>query len=70
MEKIFNFGFVISDKMKTKFNTKEKTSSHARMNSPEVGSALVRIAHKLSSKSSEGQVVKLGEKYFRVKELG
>lgn len=40
------------------------------VNSPEVGSALVKIAHKLSSKSTNKQVIKLGDKYYRVKELG
>jgi len=53
-----------------KTNTKNKSRNQDRVNSPEVGSALVRIAHKLSSKSNEIQVVKIGEKYFRVKELG
>ncbi|OXE99831.1 hypothetical protein B0A63_11050 [Flavobacterium johnsoniae UW101] len=37
---------------------------------PEIGSGLVRIAHKISSVSSEPQVIKIGEKYFRVRELG
>ena len=37
---------------------------------PEIGSGLVRIAHKISSVSSQIQLVKIGEKYFRVRELG
>ena len=37
---------------------------------PEIGSGLVRIAHKISSVSSQTQLVKIGEKYFRVRELG
>jgi hypothetical protein len=37
---------------------------------PEIGSGLVRIAHKISSVSSQSQLVKIGEKYFRVRELG
>jgi len=37
---------------------------------PEIGSGLVRIAHKISSVSSETQLVKIGERYFRVRELG
>jgi hypothetical protein len=49
---------------------KPKTKSKKNVNSPEVGSALVRLAHRLSSKTSEKQVVKIGEKYYVVKELG
>lgn len=37
---------------------------------PEIGSGLVRIAHKISSVSSQTQLVKIGERYFRVRELG
>lgn len=46
------------------------TKQSFKTNTPEIGSALVRVAHKLSSNSSQGQVVKLGEKYYRIKELG
>jgi hypothetical protein len=37
---------------------------------PEIGSGLVQIAHKISSVSSQTQLVKIGERYFRVRELG
>lgn len=42
------------------------TKHSSKTNTPEIGSALVRIAHKLSSSNSEGQVVKLGDKYYRI----
>ena len=53
---------------KTAKDNKCKTSTKTR--TPELGSALVRIAHKLSSSTSKVQVVKLGDKYYRIKELG
>ncbi|MBD8084090.1 hypothetical protein [Chryseobacterium caseinilyticum] len=37
---------------------------------PETESAFVRVAHKISSSNSKSQVVKIGNKFFRVKELG
>ena len=37
---------------------------------PEIGSGLVRIAHKIVSTSSQTQLVKIGERYFKVRELG
>jgi hypothetical protein len=44
----------------------DKATTH----NPEIGSGLVRIAHKISATSGESQLVKIGEKYFRVRELG
>jgi hypothetical protein len=38
--------------------------------SPELGSALVRVAHKLGSNQSKSQIVKIEGKFYRVKELG
>jgi len=38
------------------------------MNDSELGSALVRIS--TDGRKKDGQVVKIGERYFRVKELG
>jgi hypothetical protein len=38
--------------------------------SAEISSGLVRIAHKISSTSGESQLIKIGERYFRVRELG
>ncbi|PWK01303.1 hypothetical protein BC749_102879 [Flavobacterium araucananum] len=50
--------------------SKEKSTNKVSHRTPEIGSGLVRIAHKISSVSSQPQVVKIGEKYFRVRELG
>ncbi|MFN8437412.1 MAG: hypothetical protein U0V72_07175 [Cytophagales bacterium] len=50
--------------------TVEKPNKKEVYRNPEIGSGLVRIAHKISSVSSHAQVVKIGEKYFRVRELG
>ncbi len=47
-----------------------RKKSHTKTSSPEVSSALVRIAHKISSNTSQAQLVKIGEKYYRIKELG
>ncbi len=49
---------------------KEKSTKLISFRSPEVGSGLVRIAHKISSTSGQTQLIKIGEKYFRVRELG
>lgn len=37
---------------------------------PEESSELVRISHKISSTTSKPQLIKIGEKYYRVRELG
>ena len=37
---------------------------------PERGITLVKISHKIKTLGDKKQVVKIGEKYFRVKELG
>ncbi|SHI40972.1 hypothetical protein [Flavobacterium terrae] len=47
-----------------------KTDKALSHRSPEIGSGLVRIAHKISSATGESQLIKIGEKYFRVRELG
>ncbi|EKT4502341.1 hypothetical protein [Flavobacterium psychrophilum] len=47
-----------------------KTTKKEVYRTPEIGSGLVRIAHKISSVSSQTQLVKIGERYFRVRELG
>lgn len=49
---------------------KEKTSKPEVHRSAEISSGLVRIAHKISSTSGQTQLIKIGEKYFRVRELG
>lgn len=38
--------------------------------STEIGSELVRISHKITSTSSKPQLIKIGDKYFNVRELG
>ncbi|QFZ54273.1 hypothetical protein FEZ18_05460 [Oceanihabitans sp. IOP_32] len=53
-----------------KIEGKDKEEKASKVNTPEVRSAIVRIAHKLSANSSKGQVVKIGNKYYRIKELG
>ncbi|WP_294250495.1 hypothetical protein [uncultured Chryseobacterium sp.] len=47
------------------FNKKERP-----VFTPETESAFVRVAHKISSSNSKSQIVKIGDKFFRVKELG
>lgn len=48
----------------------KSSNPNSTTKSPELRSALVRVAHKLSSDNSKTQVVKIGDKYFRIKELG
>jgi hypothetical protein len=48
----------------------DSNSKTSKVNTPEVGSAIVRIAHKLSSNNSKGQLVKIEDRYYRIKELG
>ena len=40
------------------------------LNTPEFKSWLVRISHKIKSNTSKPQILKFGDKYFRIKELG
>jgi len=40
------------------------------LNTPEFKSWLVRIAHKIKSNTSNPQIIKFGDKYFKIKELG
>jgi hypothetical protein len=47
-----------------------KASKKEVYRNPEIGSGLVRIAHKISSVSTKVQLVKIGERYFKVRELG
>lgn len=66
---------IIFDRLKKRIMSKVKeitvkaTKKEVYRN-PEIGSGLVRIAHKISSVSSQTQLVKIGERYFRVRELG
>lgn len=39
-----------------------------RISNPEISSAIVRLSHKISR--TNGQVVKIGDKYYRIKEIG
>lgn len=51
------------------FKKKEiKTISKHR--SSEISSGLVKVSHLIKSNSSKRQVVKIGDKYFKVRELG
>lgn len=52
------------------FKKGETKNGAKKVYSPEIGSAIVRIAHKISSNNSKGQVVKIENKYYRIKELG
>ncbi len=56
MKRIFNW--IISKLAKPKFR------------SPEFGSELVRLSCKISSVTSKTQIIKIANKYFKVKELG
>lgn len=47
---------------------KEKVSTAKK--SPELSSAVVRISHKIKSRSSNGDIVKIEGKYYRMRELG
>ena len=47
-----------------------KSKRVLKIRTPEVGSAVVRISHKLLSRSSNGQVVKIADKYYKIRELG
>jgi hypothetical protein len=65
----------IFDRLKVKVmarekELKEKTPKQVTHRSAEISSGLVRIAHKISSTSGQAQMIKIGEKYFRVRELG
>lgn len=51
----------------SKVAEQKKTASKL---TPEQSSVLIRLAHKIDAFSSKSQVLKIGEKYFRVKELG
>lgn len=37
---------------------------------PEFSSELIKLSHKINSTTSKPQLIKIGEKYFRVRELG
>lgn len=54
--------------MKHKLKNNHEESKTYR--SPEMSSELVRISHKISSTTSKPQLIKIGDKYFRVRELG
>jgi hypothetical protein len=50
------------------FKMKKDTTSHVK--TTEVRSALVRIVNRIDTTDGKSKVVKIGEKYFRVRELG
>lgn len=75
MNVIWNKICCIFDKLKLKVmeklkELKEKAPKQVVYRSAEISSGLVRIAHKISSTSGQTQMIKIGEKYFRVRELG
>ncbi|MBI6118367.1 hypothetical protein [Salegentibacter maritimus] len=47
-----------------------KRDSSAKYRSSEISSGLVRVSHLIKSNTNETQVVKIGDKYFKVRELG
>lgn len=51
-------------RIKSKF-TKKKT-----LRSPEIGIEIVRISHKVSSTSTKTQYIKVGGKFYLIRELG
>ena len=50
------------------FRKNKKEESHPK--TAEVRSALVRIVNSLDTTDGKSRVVKIGDKYFRVRELG
>ncbi len=57
-------------KMKLGRRQQAKQAKRTLTRTPEIGSGLVRVSHKISSDRSSNQLVKIGEKYFKVRELG
>jgi len=51
-------------------NIKPKVVSKNITEAPEIRRAIVRIAHKIKSSKSQGQLVKINDHFFRIKELG
>jgi|GEM_PF-1139641 len=51
-------------------NNNSKVPKTDFIKSPETSSEFVRIAHKINSFKSQAQLVKIGDKFFKVKELG
>lgn len=47
-----------------------KKSSVGKYRSADVSSGLVRVSHLIKSNTTKNQVVKIGDKYFKVRELG
>lgn len=50
------------------FKTKKETPKKHR--NPELSSGLVKVAHLIKSNTSETQIVKINNKYYKVRELG
>jgi len=49
---------------------KNNSIKKEKYRNPEESSELVKISHKISSTTSKPQLIKLGDKYYRVIELG
>ena len=56
--------------MEKNLKTKSTVKGSSVLTSPELKSAFVRLSHRIDSHKTNGQVVKLEGRYFRVKELG
>ena len=49
---------------------KTEKKKNLKHRSSEISSGLVRISHLIKSNTDETQIVKIGNKYFKVRELG
>lgn len=73
---IWNHFYCIFDKLKilimsTVLNIfKKSTKATTTVKTTEVRSALVRLINRIDTTDGKSKVVKIGEKYFRVRELG
>ena len=49
---------------------RKKKNDDSFMNSPEFKSGFVALSHKIKSNTNEYQIIKIKDRYFRVRELG
>ncbi len=52
------------------FKKKKKSTVKECLDNPEFSRTFIYLADKINSDSSEPQIIKIGEKYFKVRELG
>lgn len=62
---VINIWFIFTILISMSDNKKTET-----LRTPEFSREFVILSHKISSTTSKPQLIKVGEKYFRVKELG